>query len=515
MKKILLLICFCFSVLMYSQSNDEIASIYIKRAEKKHKEQKTSEAVKDYTKAMKYIDISKSTDISVPKLGMVLFAEIEDFVQAKKYSKDYFRLVSDKTSDEYLNMLELYVDIVDKLEESGNNQVANNTSNSSYNTAPKTNPGNNTTVTSTSSQPKTANQVVKTPSNDNTSSSPSSTATTNNTIAYNNTAATTAAKPGNKITYYSTPATNTSSIPSRSSNSEPVEVVSERIKTSYTPRKEGGYTQLELAEDRAYPSTIVADKTYPFNANGIAVFEKSGKLGLINDQGRVFLYPEEYKDFVEYDGYIILKNQKENATKLYCFNSNINFGFILPGVREYNSLSSTYGKVMKPRGNGILVTYPNNSLDVLKFDLNRGEYIPKSKPLELIKDLETISDYDIEYKIDEYKDILEVKMGEDWVVLGSSLGGGIYPLFVKETYSVYGYAFNKNEGEAEKRVMRYLGSYYDGKIQASSSNESWWLDKSSKAIKSEEIIEEKYKGDSEIVEVSAGTYKVQQVVGKQ
>lgn len=431
---------------MYSQSNDEIASIYIKRAEKNFNDQKTSEAVKAYTKAMKYIDLSKNTDISIPKLGMILFANVNNYAKAKEYSKDYFRLVKDKASDEYLNMLELYVDIVDNLEEAadGNSQVAQ-TSN------------NNTQV---------------------------STNNTNTRKDYN-------------------------------SNSTPQEVVSERVKSTYTPRKEGGYTQQELAEDKAYPSTIIADKTYPFNANGIAVFEKSGRLGLINDQGRVFLYPEEYNDFVEYDGYIILKNRKESATKLYCFNSNINFGFILPPVREFNSLSSTYGTVMKPRGNGILITYPNNSLDVLKFDLNRGEYIKKPTAIELVKSLEELGENDIEYKIDEAKDLLEVKMGEEWVVLGSPLGGDIYPLFRRNDYSIYGYAFNKSDGDSEKRVMRNLGSYYDGKIQASTSKESWWLDKSSRAINTEQIKVEKYKGDAEIIRVSAGTYKVQRVAGKQ
>jgi len=466
MKKITLLFCLCLSTFMYSQSNEEIASIYIKRAEKNFNDQNTSEAVKAYTKAMKYIDLDQNSDISIPKLGMILFANVNNFVKAKEYSKNYFKLVTDKTTDEYLNMLELYVDIVDNIEESEGTTSAS-----------------------------TPTQVAQTKNVSSTNSSNTVRSTSSNS------------KP---VKYSSSSNTNTSSV-----STQPEEVVSERIKTSYTPRKEGGYTQQELAEDRAYPSTIIADRTYPFNANGIAVFEKSGRLGLINDQGRVFLYPEEYTDYVQYDGYIILKNRKNDPSKLYCFNSNINFGFILPPVREFNSLSSSYGTVMKPRGNGILVTYPNNSLDVLKFDLNRGEFIKRPSAIDLVKNLEELGEVDIEYRVLEEQDLLEVKMSSEWVVLGSPLGGDIYPLFRRNDYSIYGYAFNKSDGESEKRVMRYLGSYYDGKIQASTSKESWWLDKRSRSINTEEIKVEKYKGDAEIIRVSAGTYKVQRIAGKQ
>lgn len=438
MKKVLLLVFFCFSTQMYSQSNDEVAKIYLNRAEKNFNSNNTAEAIKAYSKAMKYIDLETTSDISIPKLGMVLYSDIKDYNKAKEYSKNYFRLVTDKTSDEYLRMLELYVDIVDNIEEGGSV------------TQPK--------------QPARAATTI-----------PANSRNTNRTT-------------------------------------EPQEVVSERIKTSYSRPKKGGYTQLELAEEKAYPSTIIADRTYPFNANGIAVFEESGKLGLINDQGRVFLYPEEYKDFVQYEGYIILKNRKVNPSKLYCFNSNINFGFILPPVREYNGVSTHFGEVMMPRANGILVTYPDKSLNIMKFDLNRGEFIVKSSPVDMIKALEKLGGT-IEHRINRKENILEVKMGTDWVVLGSHLGGDIYPLFRKD-YSIYGYAFNKSDSNSEKRVMSHLGPFFDEKIQASSSKDNWWLDRRSRLIKPETVIEKKYKGAAQIIEVSAGTYKVQTIVGR-
>ncbi len=477
MKKIILLICFCFSALMYSQTNKEIASIYIKRAEKNFNEQKTSEAVKSYVKALKYIDLSSNTDISIPKLGMVLFAKANNFSKAKAYSKDYFRLATDKTTDEYLSMLELYVDILDKLEgEQGTKNDKNETIEVS----------SNSTVQDV--EIKASKPIIQ------------------------------EVKKASSIPLAKEVAQNKPKLVAPADIIEnpslPKEVVSERITTSYSPRKKGGYTKLELAEQKAYPSTINADKIYPFNSNGVAIFEKSGKLGLINDQGRVFLYPEEYKDFVAYDGYIILKDRKQYPTKLYCFNSNINFGFILPPVREYNSLSSTYGKVMKPRGNGILITYPNNSLNVLKFDLNRGEFIAKPTANELLKRIQALGESNIEYEIDKNRDLLKIKMGEKWIVLGAHLGGDIYPLF-KEDYSIYGYAFNKRDDNSEKRTMSYLGAYYNGRIQASSSKETWWLDKRSSAIKTEEIVEKKYKGEGEIIKVRDKTYKVESIADKQ
>ncbi len=117
MNRILLIFCWCFSNLLFSQTNEEIASVYMKRAEKSFKEKDTYQAIMSYNKVLKYIDINTSSDISVPKFGMVLFAKANKYSEAKACSKDYFRLVSDKTTDEYLNMLELYVDIVDKLED--------------------------------------------------------------------------------------------------------------------------------------------------------------------------------------------------------------------------------------------------------------------------------------------------------------------------------------------------------------------------------------------------------------
>ena len=117
MNRFLLIFCSCFSTLLFSQTNEEIANVYIKRAEKSFNEKDNYKAIMSYNKALKYIDLGASSDVSVPKLGMVLFAQANKYSKAKECSKDYFRLVSDKTTDEYLNMLELYVDIVDKLED--------------------------------------------------------------------------------------------------------------------------------------------------------------------------------------------------------------------------------------------------------------------------------------------------------------------------------------------------------------------------------------------------------------
>jgi len=118
MKKIIIL--FCFPVLLFSQTNEEIANIYIKRAKKSFNEQNISEAEKSYTKALKYIDLKTNDDISICKFGMILFVKANNYAKAKECSKDYFRLETDKKTEEYANMLELYVDIMDRLEEQEN-----------------------------------------------------------------------------------------------------------------------------------------------------------------------------------------------------------------------------------------------------------------------------------------------------------------------------------------------------------------------------------------------------------
>ena len=56
-------------------------------------------------------------------------------------------------------------------------------------------------------------------------------------------------------------------------------------------------------------------------------------------------------------------------------------------LSEFNALSTNYGKVMLPRANGRLVTYPNNSLQPLVYDLNERKVVKIANEEELFKNL--------------------------------------------------------------------------------------------------------------------------------
>jgi hypothetical protein len=107
--------------------------------------------------------------------------------------------------------------------------------------------------------------------------------------------------------------------------------------------------------------SIKVDSIYNFNKNNLALFTKDGSYGIINDLGEVLVKADEYKDALYFDGFILLKNKIEAPTKIYGYNTNNDSGFLLPSFSDFNSLSTHYGKVMLPRGNGRLITYPNNS----------------------------------------------------------------------------------------------------------------------------------------------------------
>lgn len=116
MKKILPILFLLVSTSsFFAQSNKEIAKVYIKRAWEKYNEIETRvDALEDFNKAIKYLDSVVSADVA--RLGTLIHYEIGNWQEAKNYSEQYFNLTKNKKSDEYLNLVELYVSIDEELE---------------------------------------------------------------------------------------------------------------------------------------------------------------------------------------------------------------------------------------------------------------------------------------------------------------------------------------------------------------------------------------------------------------
>ncbi|WP_159950422.1 energy transducer TonB [Polaribacter septentrionalilitoris] len=108
----LFILLICFSA--YAQDKNDIAQIYFKRAEKSY-------ATKDYhaterylTKAIEYFGGIESVDVAT--FGAKFYFENKDFKKSKDFLKTYFKLNKNKKSKVYNDMLLLYTDALDAIE---------------------------------------------------------------------------------------------------------------------------------------------------------------------------------------------------------------------------------------------------------------------------------------------------------------------------------------------------------------------------------------------------------------
>ena len=116
MKKLLLaLFCAAFFSTSYAQNDEDIANVYIKRANAVIEESiDFKEALVLFEKAMKYMDTI--TKPSVANLGARIYFELENYREAQRYSKQYFIISKNKKTEEYLQQLDLFVSINEELE---------------------------------------------------------------------------------------------------------------------------------------------------------------------------------------------------------------------------------------------------------------------------------------------------------------------------------------------------------------------------------------------------------------
>jgi hypothetical protein len=115
MKQILFAIVILLSSnFLTAQSDKEIAGVYLKKAKENYEKLETEKAINNFNKAVKLLDTITKSDQA--RLGVLIHYELRDYKEAFKYAKWYFKLVKNKRTKDYQQLLELYVDIKDELD---------------------------------------------------------------------------------------------------------------------------------------------------------------------------------------------------------------------------------------------------------------------------------------------------------------------------------------------------------------------------------------------------------------
>lgn len=113
MKKILTCLLLLTFICLSGQTNDEIAGVYLKKSEENFGSLKFKEAIANYNKAIKLLDTILKPKVA--RLGTLINYELQNYDECRKLAKQYFNLETKKTSEEYTELLELYVDVEEKL----------------------------------------------------------------------------------------------------------------------------------------------------------------------------------------------------------------------------------------------------------------------------------------------------------------------------------------------------------------------------------------------------------------
>ena len=256
-------------------------------------------------------------------------------------------------------------------------------------------------------------------------------------------------------------------------------------------------------ENKSKELSLKVDNISDFNKNNLALFTKNGYYGIINDIGEIIIEANEYKDALSFDGYFLLKNKKEEPNKIYIYNTNSNKGFLLPNVSEFNTISTHYGQVMLPRGNGRVVTYPNNSYQPMVFDLNVQKVVRVQNEKELFKKLKK---GDI---IDKYNKDGEIKINKKWYDFGGHVGGGIHPLYFNKNYEVHSYLCSI-DGKILLTASdyKYIGPFHNNKIQAIYNGETTWINQNGTKVSEAKDDSGKYAGKSKLKKLENGSYQI-------
>jgi tetratricopeptide (TPR) repeat protein len=391
------------SLSTFGQSNEEIAGVYIRKAEANYSKLEIDEADKNFEKAIKLLDTITKSDIA--RLGALIKFELSEFKEAKDYAKQYFALVKNKKTETYSQLLDLYVSIEEQLD----------------------------------------------------------------------------------------------AIKLQEQEQEKARLAKEKELRRIDSLK-------TVWQNKSDALTLQFSAVQAFNKEGISVFQKGDFFGVMNDVGAVFVQPDTYKDVKSFDGYILLLNKKENPTQIFCFNSKTKKGFLLPNIADFNTLSTTYGKVMLPRGSGRIITYPNNSLKALVFDIATKKFVNVSNEKELFKDLRKTD------KIEKYNKDGQVRIDKVWYYFGGHIGGGIYPLYLPN-YTLYGFLCGIDGKVLKATEFNNLGPFYNSKTNVANGSDSFWVNQNGTKVSAATNEAGKYSGKSKLMKLESGGYQIYQEFG--
>jgi hypothetical protein len=393
----LLIFVLCVN-LQFAQTNNEIANVYLNRAEVKYIEKDVSGALVLFDKAMKYIqEISESR---VARIGMLLHYDIKDYQKAKIFSKQYFDLELNKTSDDYINMLEIYVNIDEALEAQRLNDLR---------------------------------------------------------------------------------------------------IKQERLAQE---RKKQLIDSLKILwHKKSEALAFNADQIRPFNLNGVAEYSKDGKIGLLSDAGKTLFPHKGYEASLGNDTFKLLLNTAKEPTKIVAYNTKSKEHYELPNVVSFNLSSSHYGTLVDTNTH-LLVFYPDNSKDVIVYDLAGKTALKEKISLERLKELKKMDAID-KYDDDEFT----VKINGDWYAIASHLGGGIYPLFTEDK-TLHGYLLAANGTLLPQVNYNYVGYFSNGRALVQNANEQFWIDQNGVKYELPNDLVEDYQGSTTINKLEEGKYQL-------
>ena len=403
MKKLLLsLAVLLLSLSSFGQTNEEIAGVYIRKAQTNFSNLEIDDANKNFVKAIKLLDTIKKPDVA--RLGALIKFELNEFVEAKNFAKQYFTLVKNKKTETYTQFLDLYVSIEEELEK-----------------------------IELEKQRKENARLAK-------------------------------EKENRRIDSLKTVWQNTSN-----------------------------------------DLTLQFESIQAFNKHGVSVFQKGEFFGAMNDIGTTLVEPNTYKSVKSFDGFILFLNKKENPTKIYCFDSKTKKGFLLPNIADFNTLSTHYGKVMLPRGNGRIITYPNNSLKALVYDISTKKFVNVANINDLLKDLRKTD------KIDKYNKDSQVRIDKVWYDFGGHIGGGIYPLYLPD-FTLFGFLCGIDGKVLTASEYNYLGAFYNGKVQVANGSESFWVNQNGSKVTAAANEAGNYSGKSILTRLEDGGFQIYQEI---
>jgi len=272
-----------------------------------------------------------------------------------------------------------------------------------------------------------------------------------------------------------------------------------RLKEENEARRLDSLNNLWISKSKAY--AIKVDSVYNFNKYNLAVFSKDGQLGIMDDVGGVEDISEGFHHFMTYDNYILLLDKQKDPEIIYAFDCSTKTGVLLPKVVTFNANSTHYGKVMLPRANGLIVTYPNNTRKAYVYNVKEKSFLETEDLKELLKMLKK---NDI---VEKYKDE-QVRINKQWLTLGSCLGSGVYELYGEE--SRFGF-LNTLDGEIwDADFQDYLGGFYDDSFELLKGNTRFWVNTEGVKRQTNKNENGTYSGTSRFVKLGDGNYRILQ-----